>query len=83
MNETKSFEEEHQFNKKNAQLLMHQLNYFIVVLKTFCDKYYSEGDMDKILIVIKHILQLSDKLYCELDTCEVVNIEYENKKNGG
>ena len=77
MNETKSFEEEHQFNKKNAQLLMHQLNCFIVVLKTFCDKYYSEGDMDKILIVIKHILQLSDKLCCELDTWEVVNIDYE------
>jgi|GEM_PF-3023207 len=77
MNETKSFEEEHQFNKKNAQLLMHQLNCFIVVLKTFCDKYYLDEDMDKILIVIKHILKLSDNLCCELDTWEVVNIEYE------
>lgn len=74
MNETTS---EHEFNKKNAQLLMHQLNCFLVVLKIYCDKYYMDEDMDKILIIIKHILKLSDDLCLELDTWEIVNIDYE------
>lgn len=59
---------EHKFNKQNAQLLMHKLNCFLIVLKAYCDKYYMNEDMDIILIVIKHILKLSDDLCMELDT---------------
>lgn len=77
MEDKKLNDEEHQFNKKNAQLLTHQINCFLIVLKAYCDKYYMDEDMDKILMLIKHIAKLSDSLCCELDTWEVVNIDYE------
>lgn len=72
MHDTKFDDEEHEFNKKNAQLLTHQINCFLIVLKAYCDKYYIIEDMDKIIMILKHILKLSDSL-----CWEVVNIDYE------
>ena len=51
-------EDQHQFNKKNAQLLTHQINCFLIVLKAYCDKYYIIEDMDKIIMILKHIMNL-------------------------
>ena len=59
MHDTKFDDEEHEFNKKNAQLLTHQINCFLIVLKAYCDKYYIIEDMDKIIMILKHILKLS------------------------
>ena len=77
MEDKKLNDEEHQFNKKNAQILTHQISCFLIVLKAYCDKYNISEDMDKIIMILKHILKLADSLYCELDTWEVINIDYE------
>ncbi len=67
---------EHKFNKQNAQIITHQINSFLVILKAYCDKYHMYEGMDIILIVLKYLLKLSDSLCCELDTWEIINIDY-------
>lgn len=68
---------EHVFDKKNAQLLMHQLYCYVIVLRAFCEKHYMDENMEPILMVLKLIFKLSDDLFYELDTWQVVNLDYE------
>lgn len=69
--------EEHEFNKKEAQQLMVELQCFLILLKVFCEQFYYIESFDNILIVLKHILKISGKLFNELDSWQVVNIDYE------
>lgn len=68
---------EHEFNKQNAQLLMIELNNLIYILLKFCETYYDQENIHTMISLLKYIVKLSNRLYFELDAVEMVNIDYE------
>lgn len=64
-------DEEKEFDKKEAQILSFQLTAFINALQKYCCYYYDYEDMDNIILVLKHINMLANKLYCALDSWEI------------
>ncbi|HIS82058.1 TPA: hypothetical protein IAD41_00395 [Candidatus Scatenecus faecavium] len=67
---------EHEFDKKEAQLLIQELMCYLKVLNGYCEKYYRYEDFDAILIVLKYILKISAQLHVVLDARQVVNINH-------
>lgn len=63
--------------KKNAQLLMIELNNLIYILLKFCETYYDQENIHTMISLLKYIVKLSNRLYFELDAVEMVNIDYE------
>ena len=55
---------EHEFDKKEAQLLIQELTCYLKVLNGYCEKYYRYEDFDAILIVLKY------KNFCAV-TCSI------------
>ena len=67
---------EHEFDKKEAQLLIQELTCYLKVLNGYCEKYYRYEDFDAILIVLNYILKISAQLHVVLDARQVVNINH-------
>lgn len=73
--------EEKEFNKKEAQILSSQLTAFTKALQKYCCYYYDFENMDSIILVLKHINKLADKLYCTLNSWEVYDEVLIGNKN--
>lgn len=70
------YESEHEFDKQKAQVLMHELNSFLLALNAFSKQFYEIEDFDTILILLKHILKIADDLCWELETWQIINLEH-------
>ena len=69
--------EKHEFNKKEAQQLMIELHSMLCILKIYCNDFYDVDDFINALILLKHILKISNKLAEQLDIIDVMYNDYE------
>lgn len=64
-------EQNHAFDKHEAQLLIIELCTFLAVLKTYCESFKEQEPVHYILVYLDYVTKLTGRLYFELDATDV------------